>query len=228
MLNQTKLCFGLLLVMILYACIGDDIIDDRVPAQLRITNPIDSLKSGDTYQLDYMYTNIIGVEESAEVDYTSSDESIATVSNTGLLTGVAGGDVTISLAADSEDGRLVATLPLNVGSVTVASSTERTGTVQTTSSYILQGGFRLYEDRADLKLAFDSNWKTTNALPGLYVYLTNNRNSNANAFEIGEVTVFDGAHEYTIPSGAGVNDYSHVLFYCKPFGIKVGDGAFDN
>lgn len=228
MISQFKLYLGVALLISFQACIGDDIIDDRVPAQLRITNPIDSLKAGDSYQLTHMYTNIIGAQETAVIDYLSSDVSIATISNSGLLTGVAEGDVTITLATNSEDGRLVTTLPIHVGATTVASNPERTGTAKTTSSYKLQGGFKLYEDGSDLKLAFDSNWETTDVLPGLYVYLTNNKNSNANALEISMVTVFKGAHEYTIPAGVALNDYSHVLFYCKPFGVKVGDGAFDN
>jgi len=83
---SSKFVIGLLFILGMQSCIGDDIIDDRVPAQLRITNPISELKSGDTYQLEVMYTNIIGKQEATEVTYLSSDESLATISSTGLIT----------------------------------------------------------------------------------------------------------------------------------------------
>ena len=41
------------------------------------------------------------------------------------------------------------------------------------------------------------------------------------------VQVFDGAHEYALPAGIGLLDYDYLLYYCKPFGVKVGDGAID-
>lgn len=228
MTNQMKYLFGFILLLIIPACIGDDIIDDRVPAQLRIANPISELKAGDSYQLETVFTNIVGKEVDTDITYVSEDDDIATVTSEGLITGIAGGNATITLTAASEDGPLVVAMAIEVGAVTVVTNEARTGTLQTTSSYVLDGNFNLSQQGSDLILAFDNAWKTTDVLPGLYVYLSNNKNSNANALEISKVTVFEGAHQYTLPSGTGLNDYSHVLFYCKPYGIKVGDGPFDN
>jgi len=70
------------------------------------------------------------------------------------------------------------------------------------------------------------NYKTTSALPGFYVYLTNNPNSINDAVEIGEVTIFEGAHSYEI-LGVGLTDYDYVLYFCKPFRVKVGDGKIE-
>lgn len=217
----------------LMSCIGSDIIDDRVPAQLRITNPIDSLKVGDQHQIDFLFTDIIGrTIDGKEVNYFSSDDAIATVSTTGILEGIAAGDVTITVEADSGDGLLTADFQVNIGEVTavVDEITERTGTARTTTFYVLEGDFRLFEDETtgNLKLAIGDNWVADDNLPGLYVYLTNNPNSIANALEISEVTQFSGAHEFDVPAGTGINDYSHVLYFCKPFVVKVGDGPFDN
>ena len=107
------------------ACIGDDIIQDRVPAQLRITNPIDSLKQGDSYQLEFNFSNIIGQSDpNKEVSYSSSDALIASVSSSGLITGESAGDATISLMADSEDGTLIANMQMNVGAITVVAPME--------------------------------------------------------------------------------------------------------
>ena len=63
-------------------------------------------------------------------------------------------------------------------------------------------------------------------LPGLYVYLSNNPNSVSGALEIGPVEVFEGAHDYTI-SGLDITTYAYVLYFCKPFNVKVGHGDIE-
>ena len=110
----------------------------------------------------------------------------------------------------------------------MVSNPERTGSLQTTSSYLLEGDFVLSEIDGILTLSFASNYKASTALPGLYVYLTNNPNTTSGAYEIGKVTDFNGVHTYTLPSSIGIMDYDYVLYFCKPFNVKVGDGQFDN
>lgn len=65
-------------------------------ATLRITPAVVSLKKGDTFQLQY------GNAYDLPVTWTSSDESIATVSSTGLVTALKGGNATITLATNIE------------------------------------------------------------------------------------------------------------------------------
>ena len=60
--------------------------------------------------------------------------------------------------------------------------------------------------RPDLELQFASNYTASSALPGLFIYLSNNANTNGDALEIGPVTDFSGAHSYTIPN-TGILDY---------------------
>ena len=42
-------------------------------------------------------------------------------------------------------------------------------------------------------------------------------------YEIGRVTVFEGEHQYSIPSSIALKDYKYILYWCKPFSVKVGD-----
>ena len=70
---------------------------------------------------------------------------------------------------------------------------------------------------------FGDDYQASTSLPGLYVYLTNNPATANNAFEIGRVEIFNGAHSYRI-SGVGLNEYDYLLYWCKPFSVKVGDG----
>lgn len=74
---------------------------------LRITPAVVSLKKGETYQLSY------GNTYDLDVTWSSSDESIATVSQTGLVTALKGGNATITLST-------------NVGSVTALVAVEHT------------------------------------------------------------------------------------------------------
>ncbi len=76
-------------------------------ATLRITPAVVSLKKGDTYQLSY------GNTYDLVVTWSSSDESIASVDQTGLVTAHKAGNATITLAT-------------NVGSVTALVAVEHT------------------------------------------------------------------------------------------------------
>lgn len=99
-----------------------------------------------------------------------------------------------------------------------------TGKIKTTSTYELSGDYVLKSEGADLLLSLDDNYEASNALPVLYIYLSNNSASIEDALEIGAVTVFKGAHSYTIPN-TGINDYAYILYFCKPFNVKVGEGV---
>ena len=110
--------------------------------------------------------------------------------------------------------------------VTGNPSEERSGAIRTTSSYLLEGSFTLRQDGNDIVLEFADNYRASTSLPGLYVYLTNNPSTSNNAFEIGRVETFEGAHSYRI-SGVGLNDYDYLLYWCKPFSVKVGDGEME-
>ena len=83
------------------------------------------------------------------------------------------------------------------------------------------------EEAGILKLSFADNYNASTALPGLYIYLTNNPSTNVGAYEIGAVTDFDGAHSYDLPNSISLMDYEYVLYFCKPFNVKVGDGQFN-
>jgi hypothetical protein len=218
----------LLLPLLLFGCIGEDVIMDEVDPILQITNPIISLEVNTFYQFEYMFLNNVGVPvEPSNITWVSSDESILTVDDTGLVLGVANGTVTVTASAILNDLSASTIITFDVTGMTMMAVTERTGTVQTTSSYDLAGDFVLsIINENDLLLDFASNYVADNGLPGLYVYLSNNPYTTSGAYEIGPVAIFSGAHNYTIPN-IGILDYNYVLYYCKPFGVKVGHGTIN-
>ncbi len=226
-----NIIFYLLLPIIIVSCIEDDIIQDMVDEQLRITMMPEVIAAGETFQFAARYTNNVGAIEEGQVEWISSDESLLTINSDGLATALQQGMVTVSAMVTLE-GRdpLLELIPVTIGGTTVVAEevlTARSGTIATTTFYTLEGDFTLEEqENGKLLLSISENYETTSALPGLYLYLTNNPNTNNGAFEVGLVDVFKGAHTYEI-EGVELGDFDYLLYYCKPFRVKVGDGLIN-
>ena len=227
-----KLNYGitfLSLVILVSSCIGDDFIDDLVEPEVRITNLIDTIGIDDTYQFEANFLNNVGQETESTITWSSTSPEIVNITEDGLASGLTFGSSLITASASFEGVEYTTDFDLTVGESTASpASLVRTGTIRTTSSYELKGEFEmsaLLDNK--LRLNISDDYVASSALPGLYIYLSNNPNSIAEAFEIGAVEVFSGAHFYDI-SGVGLNDFGYVLYYCKPFNVKVGDGKFDN
>ncbi|CAM1372732.1 Ig-like domain-containing protein [Tenacibaculum xiamenense] len=190
---------------------------------MSINNPIEELTVGDTHQYTATYTNNIGQNENVTVTWSSSDDTIASIDTQGLVTAKNAGEVTIKASYTNTNGQEVS--DMDAFNVQVGQINTKTGTIRTTSSYQLTGTFTLSEipGTNDLELKINDDYRASTALPGLYLYMTNNPNTVANAREIQKVAVFSGSHTYII-SNAGINDFSHLLYWCKPFSVKVGDG----
>jgi hypothetical protein len=209
------------------SCVGDDFIMDFQEPEVRITTLLDTLEINTTFQFESLYLNHVGIEEVLPTIWQSSDETIATISDQGLVTAIAVGNVIIEARVDNGSAIITDAKELTVGMTTVLDNTGLSGSAQTTSSYKLEGDFKLLElDNGNLNLSFDESYCASSALPGLYIYLSNNRNSIADALEISEVTIFSGAHDYEIEN-AELMEYSFIVYFCKPFNVKVGDGEIN-
>lgn len=217
-----------LTLLMFQGCIGDDIIFDTVAESIRITNAIDTLGLDDSFTFEAMYLNNIGEEETVEVIWSSSDTSVVTIDDTGLAYGKSIGTTMIEAKTEIPGQEVVKDqfILQVVEGETGTGATQRTGELRTTSSYQLEGAFILKQEAGDLVLSLSDSYRASSSLPGLYVYLANNPNTTNNALEISKVTVFNGAHSYSIPEGVDLNTYQYVLYYCKPFNVKVGDGEF--
>lgn len=207
------------------ACIGDDFVDDIREPEIRITSTIDSLQINTSIILETMYLNNAGLEEQVNTIWSSSDESVATVDNDGTVTALNFGETTITVSFVNGDISVSDSATIFVGMSTSVADTSISGAINTTSSYKLTGSFTLSKSvqASDLELKFEDDYCASTALPGLYAYLSNNSNNISNGLEIGAVEVFSGTHTYNIPN-TGINDYSFIVYFCKPFNVKVGDG----
>lgn len=224
-----KINFPLFLMVLLYGgCIGDDIIFDTVPETLRIINPLDTLAVGDSYTFDLLFTNNVGVEETRPAVWSSSDPGILAVTETGEATGISKGQATVTATVELADlSPLRVSQTIIVDEETVPQDPNdniRQGTIRTTSSYLLRGSFEVKKENTDLVINIFDDYEASTALPGLYIYLSNNPNTVQGAMEIGAVEVFKGAHTYRVEGDVALNQYNYLLYYCKPFNVKVGDG----
>lgn len=106
---------------------GSGSADPIYPTSISLSAASSSISIGATTQLTLGYTpNDTNVKN---VTYTSSNEGIATVSNTGLVTGVAQGSATITATAQTASGTTTATTtitvtPIAVTSVSLSSNSE--------------------------------------------------------------------------------------------------------
>jgi hypothetical protein len=230
-MKQLSIILSLFTLITIQSCIGEDFIDDEVSPEVRILNPVEQVAVSETYQFNATYFNSVGQAEVTSVSWSSSAESVATIDANGLLTGISEGQTTIkAMVLLSNNSRVEdeTTVSIVMGDVQ-QNTTTKSGSIATTSSYMLTGDFTLQsiENTNNLRLSLANNYKASTSLPGLYVYLTNNPNSIANARSLGPVTVFEGAHSYTIEN-VGINEYSYLLYWCEPFGVKVGGGNIND
>lgn len=197
---------------------------------LRITNPITSIAQADSYQLNYLFIDELSSESTPNsLTWTSSNESILTVNNEGLLNGIAEGTAVISLTTNHNGNTLSEQIQIVVSSSTETAEGVRFGELSSSSVAMLAGSFELtVNESEELVISFEDNYLVDNSLAGLYIYLSNSPSSLAGAVEIGEVTVFSGAHQYTVP-GVALLDYNYVVYAIKANQNILGSGeAVDN
>lgn len=226
-MKQIKLFLLLSITILTQSCINDDIIDDTVNEKFTFNNSIIELTVNTTYQYSTKYTDNVGNVKTPTVTWTSSNPTIISVSNSGLITALTEGQATITASVTFLNGTITSienTITATTTFVDNNGQNEKKGTIRTTSSYSLTGSFTLKEipNTNNLELLIDSNYNASSSLPGLYLYLTNNPNTINGAKEVSKVGVFNGAHKYII-TNTGINDFSHLLYWCKPFSVKVGE-----
>jgi hypothetical protein len=82
-----------------------------------------------------------------------------------------------------------------------------------------EGEALLIQMDSEMKLRLE-NFKTDSG-PGLYVYLSIDRNDN-DYVDLGELRATEGNMNYDVPSGTNTTKYNHVLIWCEPFSVLFG------
>jgi len=198
--------------------------NSSVSPTLRILNSIIEISANTSYQLEIFYQDENGVESHPEtLLWTSSDQTVIDVNEKGTLTAIGSGTATITVSLATSNTLLFAQNFITVTVPELETVTSFSGNLVTKSGYTLEGGFTLSITETGLQLSLGEDYKASTTLPGLYVYLSNNNNTTSQAYEIGPVKVFTGSHSYDLPSSIGLMDYQYILYWCKPFNVKVGE-----
>ncbi|MEN8765515.1 MAG: hypothetical protein ACN4EF_04830 [Wenyingzhuangia sp.] len=221
----------MLLFLALSSCIGEDIVNDSVPEQLRIVSNLHQLRVGDVVKLEASYFNRVGEKEDKRVLWESSDSIVISIDTiTTSLTAASEGIATViaktsGMSEVLSDQYHVAVLP-EKEEVLVLPELTKVGTFAKVSSYASAGDFEVKKTSSGIQIHLASNYVADQSLPGFALFLTNNPNSLANALQIDAYDDEDGAHYkgsfiYSIDD-LGLNDYSYLVQWCRPYSILVG------
>ncbi len=190
---------------------------------LEITNRIAEITAETSFQFEVVFTDEKGNQESPPLTWMSSDETVIKIDANGLITAVGAGTATITVSVVHSNTTLMAQNTIQVNALENEEATTYKGSLETKSGYTLKGSFTFSETEDGIVLALGDDYEASSTLPGLYVYLSNNNNTTSQAYEIGAVKVFTGAHSYLLPANIGIKDYKYILYWCKPFNVKVGE-----
>lgn len=89
------------------------------PTSISVTAASNTISIGETSQLSVAYTPVD--TNVKNVTFSSNNESVATVSSTGLVTGVTAGNATITATAEAASGTVSNTVSITVKSISVTS-----------------------------------------------------------------------------------------------------------
>ena len=218
------------IIPVLASCIGEDVIDDKVEPRIVITNSIDSIQRGNTHTFITTFLDNVGKPQTPDsIQWSSSNETIATIDQKGVLNTLTVGEVTITVKAVLNDLTATAIDIINIVSVPVMirpNTNMRSGTLISSGGYTLRGSFTITVSGNNLLINFSSDFVADTALPRLVLYLTNNPNSPAGGKLFGNVVTFSGAHAIVVEN-VGLLDYNYLFYYCAPFRVKVGHGEIN-
>ena len=263
-----KTPYLILSLLLLISCVGEDLVNDYVDPDLRISNAILSISEGFQYQFIARFFDESGTKvENPTLVWRVDPPSAVSITQDGTIKAITAGQATVIVQTTGLQGNIIearstftitavantettttetstmttdtetSTMTTDTETSTMTTDTETStmtgvvvapqyfeGEIHSTSSYALEGKFRYEHDGTRITLSLDSSYRASTSLPGLYIYLGNNPRTVNGAFEIGEVKVFSGAHQYVLPPSIELTDYKYIIYWCKPFSVPVGEG----
>ncbi|WKN45159.1 Ig-like domain-containing protein [Tunicatimonas pelagia] len=195
-------------------------------AQISVTAERTSLEVGETLQLAAMARNVSGELMSDQMfRWQSTDESVVTVDDAGLLTAVGNGSAEIVARIDE-----VESTPFSV----IVGATARMGTFQGVGSYDAKGmGTLSLNEDGELILTTSEDFETEFAA-GTFLYLANSTAGDTVAVqgvEIADISDnLSGAQTFNISDineNIELDTYRYIIILCKPFRITFGLADLD-
>lgn len=172
------------------------------------------IATGEGLQLMATAKTITGAENFPDATFTwsSEDETVASVDQNGFLTGVSDGIVIVHAITEGVSGSIM---------ITVGEANARSGSFSGLNGYSVSGNVSLVNSNNEIMLVFEDNFSASNG-PGLFIYLSNNASNITGGYEVGPLEKNSGMDTYDLGSAVSLDQYNHVLIWCKPFGVGFG------
>jgi hypothetical protein len=192
------------------------VMDNNSVARVVVTSPAStSLMIGSTAQLSASVQNISGTELAGRaIEWFSENSSFVTVSPQGLVTAVGNGVAEVHAKSEGVKSNSIVFM--------VGVSNVRMGTFQGAGGYDSKGTVTVTSEGNKLVIQLSSDFSADIAA-GTFIYLANSTSGSvvkSNGLELGQYTR-TGTKTFEA-SGVTLNQYSHVVVLCKPFGITFG------
>ncbi|MBP6385551.1 MAG: DM13 domain-containing protein [Pseudarcicella sp.] len=142
--------------------------------------------------------------EAEKIVWSSSNTTVATVNEFGVVTGISSGSaiITASLNGITSKGFEVV-LP-------------KSGKFGSITSYKANGTVELIEENGVLSLNFKNDFSISKDID-FKVYLSNTARSISNSVNLGSLKKLSGEQKYIIPSNVKINDYAYVVIWCQAY-----------
>ena len=147
--------------------------------------------------------------------WRSSDPSIATIDNTGLVTTIIPGTVDIIASTDGIDS-LPALLKV-LGESRTGMFMKKPGTSYTVSGTAI---LERLED-GSLLLQFGSDFFASSG-PGLHVFLSTTNGINSSSLDLGDLKMNSGGQRYPLSGVIDPETFNWVVIHCVPFNVTFG------
>ncbi len=197
--------------------------DQNVVALVEVNSPddIQIISPGEVLQLSARPLSVVGEQLPVEVAWESEDINVAIVNQDGLVSAIREGTVRIIASSGNARGFF----ELTVGT---AMSFSRSGMFEGLNGYRTSGSVTLDANNdGSITLNLGNDFSAQNG-PGLYLYLSNSSDGVAGGLEIAALRNTRGADSYDLPSNIELDDFAHVILYCKPFGVGFGTAELSN
>lgn len=194
--------------------------DETAVAAVIISDPSStSLAIADEVQLEASVRNIEGeLLPDKSIEWFTENESLATVSSTGLVKALANGVVEIHAKSEGVKSNSII--------FSIGSSNLRQGTFIPAGGYQARGTAMLSNVDGELILKLSDDFQTSFAL-GTFIYLANSTSGSqvkAGGFEVAQITT-NGAKTFNITAlnaSVTIDQYQYVVILCKPASVTFG------
>ncbi len=193
--------------------------DPDAVAMVKIVNANTVFFTDENVQLVAEVSKIDGtVIANANIIWTSDDETVATVSDEGVVQVLDAGTATLTATVDGIDSP-------DFVLTTRVENNSRVATFQKAAHDISGTGTLQVNSEGRLEVVFSDDFSVDDG-PGLEVFLSNSQTPNQTSINLGSLKSTSGSQTYAVPNSVMIDDFEWVIVHCVPYNVVFGRGQF--